>query len=105
MTVLLGDEFASVLAAAQAGEDRAVARLCRSLQPGRLRYLGLRQPAAAEDIAAQVWLEVARVLPTFEGDEDRFRALIFTIARRRMLNERRRGARRRLEPVDSDVLA
>jgi RNA polymerase sigma-70 factor (ECF subfamily) len=104
MTVLLGDEFAGVLAAAQAGEDWAVARLYRTLQPELLRYLSVREPQAAEDIAAQVWLELARSLPAFDGTEDHFRAFVYTVARRRMLNERRRRARRWTEPIDHSRL-
>ena len=96
MSVLLGDEFAYVLSAAQAGEEWAVARLYRSLQPALLRYLNAREPQDAEDIAAQVWLEVARALTKFEGGEEGFRAYVFTIARRRMLNAKRGRARRRV---------
>lgn len=105
MTVLLGDEFARVLAAARAGEEWAVARLYRALQPAVLRYLMARDAAEAEDVAAQVWLEVARALPRFEGDEDGFRALVFTIARRRLLNARRGRGRRRSDPVPVESLA
>src|SRR5262245_55894292 len=95
MRLLLGDEFAPVLTAARAGEQWAVARLIRSLQPDLLRSLHTREHLEAEDVAAQVWLEVARSLPRFEGTEDGFRALVFTIARRRMLNAKRGRARQR----------
>ena len=105
MSVLLGDEFARVMSAAQAGEEWAVARLYRSLQPALLRYLNGREPQDAEDIAAQVWLEVARALTKFEGGEDGFRAYVFTIARRRMLNAKRGRARRRTDAVPMEALA
>ena len=105
MTLLLGDEFTTVLAAAQAGADWAVARLFRSLQPDLLRYLRVREPSDAEDVAAQTWLEVARALPRFEGAEDDFRAFVFTIGRRRMLNARRSRTRRRAHLVDMATLA
>ena len=105
MSVLLGDEFARVMSAAQAGEEWAVARLYRSLQPALLRYLNAREPQDAEDIAAQVWLEVARALTKFEGGEDGFRAYVFTIARRRMLNAKRGRARRRTDAVPMEALA
>lgn len=105
MTVLLGDEFAPVLAAAQAGDDWAVARIYRSLQPSVLAYLRVREPNEAEDIAAQTWLEVACALTTFSGTEQNFRAFVFTIARRRLLNARRSRARRRTDLVDSTDLA
>jgi RNA polymerase sigma-70 factor (ECF subfamily) len=99
MSVLLGDEFRRVLAAAQAGEEWALTWLFRSLQPAVLRYITARAPWDAEDVAAQVWLEIARALPTFEGDEQRFRAFVFTVAHRRMLNSRRDRARRRVDTV------
>ena len=105
MTVLLGDEFAAVLAAAQAGDDRAVARIYRSLQPAVLAYLRVREPSEADDIAAQTWLEVARAIGTFSGTEHNFRAFVFTIARRRLLNARRSRARRRTDLVDDSDLA
>ena len=105
MSVLLGDEFARVMCAAQAGEEWAVARLYRSLQPALLRYLTAREPQDAEDIAAQVWLEVARALTKFEGSEDGFRAYVFTIARRRMLNAKRGRARRRADAVPMEALS
>jgi RNA polymerase sigma-70 factor (ECF subfamily) len=94
-----------VLAAARAGEEWAVARIFRAIQPGLLRYLAARDASEAEDIAAQVWLEVARRLPGFTGDEHELRALVFTIGRRRLANARRARSRRRAEPVGHDVLA
>jgi RNA polymerase sigma-70 factor, ECF subfamily len=103
MTVLLGDEFAPVLAAAQLGEEWAVARLFRSLQPDLLRYLRGREPWEAEDVAAQTWLEVARALGSFAGDEHGFRAFVFTIARRRLLNARRSRTRRRRDERSVDT--
>jgi RNA polymerase sigma-70 factor (ECF subfamily) len=99
MTVTLGDEFGPVLAAAQGGEDWAVARLYRSLQPGILRYISAREPHDAEDIASQVWLEVARGLARFDGGEEEFRAFVFTVARRRLSNARRSRFRRRTDLV------
>ena len=105
MSVLLGDEFARVMNAAQAGEEWAVARLYQSLQPALLRYLRARDPQDAEDIAAEVWLEVARALTKFEGGEDGFRAYVFTIARRRMLNAKRGRARRRADAMPMEELS
>jgi RNA polymerase sigma-70 factor (ECF subfamily) len=51
-----------------------------------------------------VWLEVARALTKFDGGEDGFRAYVFTIARRRMLNARRGRARRRADTVPMEAL-
>jgi RNA polymerase sigma-70 factor, ECF subfamily len=46
-----------------------------------------------------VWLEVTRVLPRFEGDEQGFRAWIFVITRNKIVDQIRRDARRPTIPV------
>lgn len=71
----------------------AFARLWRDSQPFLLRYLRVVAREAAEDLAAEVWLDVARRLPRFRGGEPEFRGWLFTLARRRMLNWRRSAAR------------
>ena len=96
---MIGARFAEVLAAAAAGEDWAVAALWRDLQPALLRYAGAAEPADAEDIASEVWVEVARGLARFRGGEADFRAWLFTIARHRLIDARRRSSRRRTAPV------
>jgi RNA polymerase sigma-70 factor (ECF subfamily) len=101
----LGESFADVLSAAQVGADWAVAVLYRSLQPRLLRFLVAQAPQDAEDIASQAWLEIARALPRFEGDEDAFRALVFTVARRRLSNHRRSRRRRPVELAGDEALA
>ena len=101
----VGEGFDDVMAAAQAGADWAVAVLYRSLQPRLLRYLRAQAPGHdAEDIAAQAWLEIARALPRFAGDEDGFGALVFTVARRRLADHRRALRRRPVEFVGDDSL-
>lgn len=101
----VGESFDDVLSAAQVGAEWAVSVLYRSLQPRLLRFLRARAPQDAEDIASQAWLEVARALPRFQGGEDDFRALVFTVARRRLSNHRRALRRRPVEPVDDEALA
>ena len=101
----LGEGFDDVMAAAQAGADWAVAVLYRSLQPRLLRFLRAQTQAHdAEDIAAQTWLEIARALPRFAGDEDGFGAFVFTVARRRLADHRRAVRRRPLDLVGDDAL-
>lgn len=95
--VRVGDQFGEVLAAAQSGGEWAMAVLYRSLQPAVLRFLGARAPQDAEDLASQTWIDVARALPRFSGDEDAFRALVLTVARRRLVDHLRSRQRR---PVD-----
>jgi RNA polymerase sigma-70 factor (ECF subfamily) len=54
---------------------------------------------AAEDLAADTWLQVIRKLTTFEGNDKAFRAWICTIARNRHIDWRRQTARRRKESL------
>ena len=95
----LGRDFADTLADARGGDDRALAMLWRELQPSLLRYLRAVDPGAAEDIASDTWLEVTRRLDRFSGDERAFRGWLFTIARHRAIDVRRRAARHRTAPV------
>jgi RNA polymerase sigma-70 factor (ECF subfamily) len=101
----LGDQFEPVLAAARTGAEWALAALYRDLHPRVLRYLWARDPSEAEDLAAETWLDVARGLHRFGGDEAGFRAWVFTIARRRLLDERRSATRRLTTPLPADRLA
>lgn len=89
-----GEDFPGILAAAQTGADWAIALLFREQQPRLLRYLRAQAHDAADDLASDTWLDVARNLRSFEGDEDAFRGWLFTIARRRLVDHRRRTARR-----------
>lgn len=85
--------FASTLERAQQGDERALEDLWRWLRPAVLRYLTVAARDAAEDLDAETWLAVARGLGRFSGDEAGFRAWVFTIARRRVLDHHRRVAR------------
>ena len=87
-------EFGPVLAAAQEGAHWAIAILWRDLHPRLLRFLCGLDPAVAEDVEAETWLVAARDLAMFRGDEQQFRAWMFTIARNRLIDTRRREARR-----------
>jgi RNA polymerase sigma-70 factor (ECF subfamily) len=96
------DEFAfqGVLAAARLGEEWAVALLWRDLHPRILRYLRVAVgDSDAEDLSSDVWLDVARGLARFDGDASAFRAWVFTIARRRVIDVGRRVQRRRTDPI------
>jgi RNA polymerase sigma-70 factor (ECF subfamily) len=94
-----GCDFSAALSAARQGDVRAVAALWRELQPALLRYLRAVDPAAAEDLASDTWLEVTRRLDRFSGGEREFRSWLFTIARHRLIDSRRRAARHRTAPV------
>lgn len=58
-----------------------------------LRYLRTRRTTAPEDVASQVWVDVAESIHRFDGDENDFRAWLFTIAHRRSVDAIRRSVR------------
>jgi RNA polymerase sigma-70 factor, ECF subfamily len=101
---VIGSTFGEVLAAAQEGAEWAIAVLWRELHPPLLRYLRGLDPTAAEDAEADTWLAAAKDLGTFRGDEKQFRAWMFTIARNRLIDWRRREARRPSDAVTPEVL-
>jgi RNA polymerase sigma-70 factor, ECF subfamily len=90
---MIGEAFPAVLAAAARGDEHAFGRLWRELQPRLLRYLMVVAHGAAEDVASETWLAVIRGIARFQGDEPAFRAWVFTIARHKAIDGRRRGTR------------
>jgi RNA polymerase sigma-70 factor (ECF subfamily) len=99
---MIGEGFDAILDAAASGDERAFAILWRDLQPALLRYLRVVAQAASEDLASETWLEVARGLGRFKGNETGFRSWVFTVARHRMLDWRRREARHPTTPMPPD---
>jgi RNA polymerase sigma-70 factor (ECF subfamily) len=97
--------FDQLLDAVRQGAEWAVAELWRDLHPRLLAYFRAAEPGAAEDLAADTWVDVARSLHRFEGGEEDFRRFAFTIARRRLSDHRRRRFRRRTDPVATETLA
>lgn len=97
--------FDGIFAAARLGEEWAVAAIWRDLHPRLLRYLRVTVPGGGvEDLASDVWLEVASGLGRFAGDRQAFLRWTFTICRRRVIDAGRREARRRTDPVAPEVL-
>ena len=96
----LGSRFSDVLAAAQDGDDDAIAVLYRALNPLLLRYFKANASRVAEDLAQEVWLGAAPRLRSFEGDEQQFRTWLFTVARRRLVDHWRTTGRRVHEVSD-----
>ena len=89
----IGDQFESVLEAAQLGAEWAVTALYADLQPSVLQYLRLRAPNDMEDVASETWLSVMSGLSRFSGQENAFRGWVFTIARRRLVDSFRRSSK------------
>jgi RNA polymerase sigma-70 factor (ECF subfamily) len=96
---VLGEGFPKVLAAAADGDGAAFAILWRDSHPPLLRYLWVAAGDGAEDLASDVWLDVARRLSKFKGGEPEFRGWLFTLARRKVIDKRRRDARRPESPT------
>ena len=90
--------------AAGRGEHWALTQLFRAYQPMLIRYLRGQERRLADDLAGEVWVAVAQRLGQFEGDELGFRRWLFTIARCRVIEHRRKAARRRTDPVSHDRL-
>lgn len=97
---VVGEDFAALLVAAQGGDDRAYAVLWRDANPPLLRYLRVVAAEHADDVAAETWVQVVRGLPRFTGDENAWRAWLFTTARRRLLDQARVRKRHPTEPLD-----
>jgi RNA polymerase sigma factor (sigma-70 family) len=86
-------EFGELLQAARDGAPWAFARLYADLSPAVAGYLRAQRATEPEDLTSEVFLGVFRGLMSFEGSEQRFRSWVFTIAHRRLQDERRRAAR------------
>lgn len=89
---VIGEDFATVLARAQEGDEAAFAALWRDLNPPLVRYLVVTGEPA-DDVASETWLSVVRGLKRFRGDEIAWRAWVFTTARRRAVDQGRRRVR------------
>jgi RNA polymerase sigma-70 factor (ECF subfamily) len=101
---MIGPSFPVVLRAAAAGDEGAFERLWHDRQPRLLRYFGVIAPGTAEDLASETWLAVIGAIGRFQGNEPAFRALVFTIARNKVLDWHRRATRRGTEELPANGL-
>lgn len=90
----MGDQFDAVLDAARSGAGWAAERIWLSLVPAVVGYLRVQGAAEPEDLSSEVFVGVFRSLGSFSGSEEQFRSWVFTIAHRRLVDERRRLQRR-----------
>lgn len=94
-----------MLAAARLGAAWALEALYRSLAPAVVGYLRLQGVEDPEDLSSEVFLGAFRNLAGFRGDREAFRSWTFTIAHRRVVDDRRRRSRRpQLAAVDASAL-
>jgi RNA polymerase sigma-70 factor (ECF subfamily) len=96
--------FDDVLAAARAGAEWAWSRIYADLAPKVVGYLRAHGAVEPEDLAGEVFLQVVRGLPGFEGGEREFRAWTFTIAHRRLVDAVRQRGRRPVDVVSAGQL-
>jgi RNA polymerase sigma factor (sigma-70 family) len=99
-------QFDAVLAAARDGAPWAFERMFTVLAPAVTGYLRVQGSAEPEDLTSEVFVAILRNLRNFQGDEAGFRSWVFTIAHRRLLDERRRRVRRPMpEPLTATAAA
>jgi RNA polymerase sigma factor (sigma-70 family) len=97
-------QFDAVLAAAHDGAPWALERMFTALAPAVTGYLRVQGSTEPEDLTSEVFVAILRNLRNFQGDEAGFRSWVFTIAHRRLLDERRRRVRRPLpEPLTDNA--
>ena len=88
-----------MLARAQNGDEAAFGCIFRDVQPALLRYLRVIA-RDAEDVAGDTWVQVVTGLAGFRGEEQAFRAWLFTIARHRAVDAGRHRARHPELPLE-----
>jgi len=93
MSAVDPDDFDIVLDAARAGGHSALSALWSTWNPRLIRYLEGRGALSAEDLAADVWIELARGIGRFQGGEEDWARWVFTTARRRLTDEFRLRSR------------
>ena len=97
-------DFETRLRAAKHGAEWAWAAIYRDLAGVVSGYLANRGAAEPEDLTSETFLQIARNISTFEGNESAFRSWVFVIAHRRLIDSRR-ARQRRPETVSLSVPA
>lgn len=92
--------FDELLDAARAQEPAALAELWRRYSPLVAAYARARGSNEVDELVSEVFLALFGALGSFRGDEAGLRGMVFTIARRRLVDEHRRWSRR----VDTEPL-
>ena len=101
---MIGDGFIRVLERAREGDELAWTALYDDLSGPILGYLRGHGAPEPEDQLGETFLQIARDLPRFDGDEAGFRSWVFTIAHRRLLDAARTRRRRPATPLEPDRL-
>ena len=88
------EAFATLLESGRAGDPAALGEIWRTYAPAVTAYLRGKGAEEPEELTSETFLALFRALPEFRGDEAGLKALLFTIARRRLVDEVRRRGRR-----------
>ena len=96
--------FARVLRLAQNGDLLAIRDLYESYAPAVHGYLRGHGATDPDDVTSEVFVGMLRNLDSFAGPEEAFRAWLFVITHRRLLDERRRLGRNRTVSVDPETI-
>jgi len=91
------ERFTSLLESARQGSEAAWQDVYKAFAPVVLGYLRANGAPDPEDVLSEVFLQVARDITIFDGEEKGFRSWIFTIAHHRLIDARRHLARRPVE--------
>ena len=83
-----------LVADALRGSQAAFGELYRLLAPAVLGYLRAQGTDEPEDLCSEVFIGVFRNLKTFSGGGVQFRSWVFSVAHHRIVDDRRRRARR-----------
>jgi RNA polymerase sigma-70 factor (ECF subfamily) len=98
-------EEKTLIQRARQGDADAVAELYHRHAPAIFRYLFFRlhDQATAEDITAEVFLEMVKALPRYRERGAPFAAWLFQIAHSRLVDHHRYAARRPTEPLSESI--
>jgi len=96
-----GPELGRLVSEARQGSIKAFDDIYRSLAGQVASYLRWHRAADPDGLTNDVFAQVHRNLPRFEGDEHGFRSWVFTIAHHRMIDDRRRANRQ--PPLQNDL--
>jgi RNA polymerase sigma factor (sigma-70 family) len=91
--------FETTIEQCRAGDEDAWSRVFAGLAPMVLGYLRVNGAGEPEDVLSETFLQVARDVGRFEGDERGFRAWVFSVAHHRLIDAQRSAARRPADPV------
>ena len=94
---MAGDRFERLLGEARDGSEAAWAEIFGELSPAVFGYLRANGAPDPEDVLSETFLQVARDIRAFHGDESGLRGWVFTIAHHRLIDARRHAARRPVE--------